>query len=294
MVTYENAKVILEIAKTGSYQAAADNLGYTHSGVSYIVNALENELGIKFFHRRYGGVTLTKDGEYLMPWIKRVKTNEESIRKRIEEIKNLDSGVMRINCFNSVATNWLPGIIEKFHRDYPYVKLILSFEEHFDESRELIRNEEVECGFLAEPVGKGIESIFLARIPVVAVVGETHPLASKEKIEIEELNNYYYIKSPHNFEAESFLEANKIKPIVSFHADNDLCAMALASKNLGYCIFPKMLLDSVNLPLAGIAFEKELYWDVCLGVKSLKNSTNTLKKFIEYSLQWVNENVEEK
>ena len=51
-----NASVFLKVVETGSFKRAADILGYTQAGISYIINAMEEECGLKLFYREYGGV----------------------------------------------------------------------------------------------------------------------------------------------------------------------------------------------------------------------------------------------
>ena len=63
-----NAEVFLKIAELGSYRKAADSLGYTQAGIKYIVDAMEEEAGLKFFAREYGGVSLTENGKDILPW----------------------------------------------------------------------------------------------------------------------------------------------------------------------------------------------------------------------------------
>ena len=43
-----NAEVFLKVVETGSFKKAADILNYTQAGVSYIINAMEKEFGLKF------------------------------------------------------------------------------------------------------------------------------------------------------------------------------------------------------------------------------------------------------
>ena len=49
-----NAEVFLKVVETGSFKKAADVLNYTQAGVSYIINAMEEEYGIKLFYNGKG------------------------------------------------------------------------------------------------------------------------------------------------------------------------------------------------------------------------------------------------
>lgn len=64
-----NISIILNITELGSYQKAAEALGYTHAGIRYVVMKTEEELGIKLFYRKHGGVALTNEGREILPWL---------------------------------------------------------------------------------------------------------------------------------------------------------------------------------------------------------------------------------
>ena len=62
----EKCKVLLRAVDTGSFTAAAEELGYTPSGVTHMMNALEEDLGIVLLRRSRSGVTLTEAGKELI------------------------------------------------------------------------------------------------------------------------------------------------------------------------------------------------------------------------------------
>ncbi len=67
---------------TGTFTKAAERLNYTPSGVSQLVGALENETGLTLLGRKTReGVTLTPDGEILLPAVR------EFLEKKIESMK---------------------------------------------------------------------------------------------------------------------------------------------------------------------------------------------------------------
>ena len=63
-------KAFMYAADTGSFTKAAERLNYTPSGVSQLVGALENETGLTLLRRTRKGVTLTPDGEILLPAVR--------------------------------------------------------------------------------------------------------------------------------------------------------------------------------------------------------------------------------
>ena len=55
-------QVILNTAKIGSINKAAEKLGYTQSGLTYLINSIEEEIGISLLNRSHMGISLTDEG----------------------------------------------------------------------------------------------------------------------------------------------------------------------------------------------------------------------------------------
>ena len=60
-------KALLTAVDLGSFSAAANKLGYTQSGLTHMMNALEDELGFSILTRGYFGIILSPPGVSLTP-----------------------------------------------------------------------------------------------------------------------------------------------------------------------------------------------------------------------------------
>ena len=76
-----------QTAKIGSINKAALELGYTQSGLSYTLNKLEDELGVKLLTRMHYGIKLTPQGEELLPNIQNILQQESMIQNKIRQFK---------------------------------------------------------------------------------------------------------------------------------------------------------------------------------------------------------------
>ena len=114
-------KVLLTAVDMGSFSAAAQKLGYTQSGLTHMMNALEDELGIAILQRGYYGIKLTPGGERLMPIIRQLVTCEDALVNEIELVRSYGDNVIRIGAFSSMAGTWLPIIVQRFNEEFPDV-----------------------------------------------------------------------------------------------------------------------------------------------------------------------------
>ena len=114
-------KALLTAVDLGSFSAAAQKLGYTQSGLTHMMNALEDELGFSILTRGYFGVKLTPGGERIIPKIRELVAAEDALYNEIELVKSYGDNIIRIGAFSSMAQTILPVIIEKFSNEYPDV-----------------------------------------------------------------------------------------------------------------------------------------------------------------------------
>ena len=118
-------KAFMYAADTGSFTKAAERLNYTPSGVSQLVGALENETGLTLLRRTRKGVTLTPDGEILLPAVREFLEKENRIYELAAEVKGLLVGSVTIAAYSSISTHWLPEVIRDFEQDYPQIEIRL-------------------------------------------------------------------------------------------------------------------------------------------------------------------------
>lgn len=102
-------QALLSVVESGSLTAAAAQLGLTQSAVSHSINSLEEELGFAVIKRSRAGVKLTNEGERLLPAVRGLLNSAEQLSQVTAAIRGLDSGLVRIGTFTSVAVHWLPG-----------------------------------------------------------------------------------------------------------------------------------------------------------------------------------------
>lgn len=114
-------KALLTAVDLGSFSAAAQKLGYTQSGLTHMMNALEDELGFSILSRGYFGVKLTPGGERIIPKIRELVAAEDALYNEIELVKSYGDNIIRIGVFSSMAQTFLPTIIERFSEEYPDV-----------------------------------------------------------------------------------------------------------------------------------------------------------------------------
>lgn len=115
----------LKTVELKSFTKAAEALNYSQSGISRMINDLEDEWGVTLLERNRTGLRLTSDGINIYPYVKNLFDEYESMQRKLEELNGIKFGVIRIGTFSSVATHWLPQLILNFQNKYPNIKFEL-------------------------------------------------------------------------------------------------------------------------------------------------------------------------
>ena len=105
----------------GSFTKASENLHYSQSGISRMIGDLEREWHIALLERNRSGVKLTSDGSRLLPYARKLCEEYQKMQMQVDDLRGVQTGLIRIGTFSSVATHWLPNIIRAFPKDYPVV-----------------------------------------------------------------------------------------------------------------------------------------------------------------------------
>ena len=144
-------QAFVEVADAGSFTKAAETLAYSQSGISHMVSDLERDWGVALFERSRRGVVLTGDGARLLPEARALCESFRALEATVDEVRGLETGLIRIGVFPSVAAHWIPRIIKRFSADYPGIDYKLRVGD-YTEIEEWIADGTVDCGFVLLPL----------------------------------------------------------------------------------------------------------------------------------------------
>src|SRR6266513_789378 len=123
MLDTRRLRVLCEVARYGSFSAAASGLGYTQPAVSRQVATLEAEVGTQLVRRVPQGAVLTDAGRLLVERAESILVNLASAEEELRQLAGLEGGRLRIASFASAAASIMPPAIARFRDRYPAVEL---------------------------------------------------------------------------------------------------------------------------------------------------------------------------
>lgn len=281
-----NIQKYLSFVKTveyGSFTKAAEILNYSQSGISRMIGDLEKDWKVVLLERGKGGVKLTSDGLTLLPYARSLVAEYEKLQMQVDELNGLQSGLIRIGTFSSVATHWLPNIIKEFQKDYPHIDYELLLGD-YAEIEEWVIEGRVDCGFLKLPTRPDFETVFLEEDKLLAVIPEDHPLADCEKFPIAALCDgpFILLEKGENSEVSEIFRRCGLTPKVHFTTWDDFSIMSMVESGLGVGILPQLILRRTPYRILTKELDVPAYRSIVLAMRSKKTASLAVKRFIEY------------
>ena len=116
-------KLFYVVAQCGSISAAADKLFISQPAITFQIKKLEEQLDTSLFTRTKHGVVLTEEGSILYEYIKSAMDTINNGENTLSNLKNLDSGVIRIGSSTTVCRHVVMPYLEEFHKKYPKIDI---------------------------------------------------------------------------------------------------------------------------------------------------------------------------
>lgn len=270
MLDVKRLRVLREVAQQGSFSAAAEALSYTQSAVSQQVAALERETGTTLVDRSARGVSLTDAGEALVRHADAILTRITDAEAELEAIAGLRGGRVRLASFSTAGSTFVPHAIATFHERHPAVEISLR-EADPDESVPALKAGQLDIAILFEPHGAGdlseVEKVHLLEDPMSVVLPQDHPLASKAKIRLKDLESEAWVQTTDNCPVclivADHCRAAGFEPRVAFESDDYLTVQGLVAAGVGVALIPSLGLaayrpDVAIRPVAGTPPKRDI------------------------------------
>ena len=181
-------RVFCEVAETGSFSAASEKLHLTQPAVTLQVKNLEEYYQLKFFERTGKKVLLTEEGKVLFDIAGRILDLDRQAEEVIADLKGLSRGSVRIGTSFSFADDYLPSLLEAFHKKYPKIFIQVSTgntSQVIDDT--LLHKNDIAFVAYRPANSRLVVREFVSDV-LVAIVPNQHKLRERESITLNELN----------------------------------------------------------------------------------------------------------
>lgn len=248
MLTLKQFQYFIKIVEEGSFTAASEKLFIAQSALSRQMKLLEEEIDFQLFDRTDKKVKLTAAGEV---FYKKIKDNMHYLNEIIGVSKNIAEGKNRqikiAHSSSIIVDDKKVQILKEIS-----LKQKINFEINTLSSEHQILallNGEIDIGLIRPPVRHTLDDVNVIKLyeePLMVAVHIDHAkFANKEKVEVKDLKEEYFVSTPHSKRGGlSYLVSNLclaagFTPQKAPIQSRKISQLQLVAANVGVSIVPK-------------------------------------------------------
>ena len=189
----ESLKVFCDLAETESFTKAAQINNVTQSAVSQQISSLERQFKSLLIERSKKKFRLTREGQVLYDYSKQIIQTYDALHSKLQEIKDIISGTIRVATIYSIGLHELPPYIKRFLKDYPTVHVHVEYRRANQVYDDVLGNV-VDLGLVAYPNKDAkLDLVPLRKDPLTLICHPHHPFAKSKTIRLKNLAGQNFI-----------------------------------------------------------------------------------------------------
>ena len=282
-------KLFYTVAKEGSISSAAKILYISQPAVTLQIKKLESQLGISLFTRSKHGVILTDEGKVLFEYVKNAIDCFNNGENALSNLKNLDSGTIRIGVSTTICRYILMPYLEKFHATYPKIDIQINNNVSTNIIKEL-RNGNLDMVILFAPQAENKDLIItpIKEVKDIFVGNKEYFNLPKEKISLQDLEQYPLIFPSSTSSSRAYLDKclkdNNVdlKPKLEVVSYNLIVDLIKTGFGIGY-VTKEFIMDELdNKTLYEIKIKEDIpKRSIVIATMDKKEPNYSVKKLIE-------------
>lgn len=227
-IDFELYRIFYVVANNGNITKASQELLISQPAVTKSIKKLEDSLGGQLFVRTKKGVNLTSEGKEIYYYIKNAIEYINNAENKFTNLKQLNTGNIRIGVSTTLAKNFLMPYLREFHHLYPNIKIEINNSLTTD-LIEYLRKGTLDIVILNLPYEEknDIKIIPIKEIHDCFIVGKQYENLKDNILDIKELNNYPLILQRKSSNTRTFLDNFMKENNVILNSDMDIASYNL-------------------------------------------------------------------
>ena len=283
----ESLKVFCDLAETESFTKAAQINDVTQSAVSQQISSLERQFKSLLIERSKKKFRLTREGQVLYDFSKQIIQHYESLHSKLQEIKDIVSGTIRVVTIYSIGLHDLPPYLKRFLKAFPTVHVHVEYRRSNQVYEEVLGNV-VDLGLVAYPNrDPKLEIVPLRRDMMALICHPQHPLAKLKTIKLKDIAGQKFIgfepDIPTRKAIDKILKEHSIEVNTIMEFDNVETVKRAVEIDAGISIVPQATIvqEVAKQTLAEVKFEDaEFFRPLAAIYKKNKVLSPAMKQFL--------------
>lgn len=245
-------RAFITLAECSSFTRAAALLNLSQPALTVQIRKIEESLDVRLFDRNTRSVALTRTGRDLLPVLKRILRDLDTVLSDTRQFAKMGGGVVRLAVLPSFASGILPEIIVGFRKTYPEVGFVI---------RDVIASgvialtlaEEVDLGITGGLVtDPDLQVLVQTQDQMHVVTPENHELCRLDTVTLEDVVRHPLILMATTTSVRALVDAAflgaGLRPIISAEATYMSTAVGMVRAGLGVAILPGSAMEVSALP----------------------------------------------
>ena len=258
MLDVKRLRILREVARQGSFSAAADALYLSQSAVSQQIATLEREVGMQLLDRTREGPKLTDAGRVLVSHAEAAIARLDEAERELASIAGLEGGELRLASFPSASATVLTEAVSLFHGRHPGVRLSVADAEP-EESLPRLRAGEVDLALtfdypsLPKPPERDLDQTLLLTESMHLALPADHELAARRVVPLDAFTDTEWLcgSRPSTCGEVVFRACRDagFEPRIGFETDDYHVMQGFIAAKLGVTLLPDLALATLRSDL---------------------------------------------
>lgn len=279
-------EILMTAADLGSLTKASEVVGYTQSGLTHMMDALEREVGFPLLQRNHNGIQLSEQGAKLMPAIREFLQANANLANQIRAIAETRSEVIRIAAYSSIAMHWMPELLYRFKRIRPDVNVDLRMVDHALEPFELLESGQTDVIFASRQNYGFCDWIPLYKDRMYAILPKDYPLKNADAFPLEEFSGKEFLMPYGRFDIDvmaAFAPIGvKVNAIISKVDDETVIRMV--GRGLGVSMMTELMIRGRTDDVLCVPVSPPAMRELGMGTHNKKKASDSIQKLKECML----------
>jgi len=276
-------EILMTAADLGSFTKASEVVGYTQSGLTHMMDALEREIGFPLLRRSHNGIQLTEQGSQLMPAIREFLQANANLENQIRAIAEKKTEVIRVAAYSSIAMHWMPEILYRFRRLCPEIKVDLRMVDHALEPFELLEQGQTDVIFASRQNYSFCDWIPLYQEKMYAILPRDYPLEGREVFPLEEFSGQEFLMPYGRFDIDvkAAVSPVGIRLNSKLSRVDDETVIRMVGRGLGVSMMTELMIRGRTDDVLCVPVTPPALRELGMGTHIKKKETENIRKLKE-------------
>ena len=281
----KKTKALLLALERGSLTAAAEELGYTQSGLTHMMNSLEDELGIRLLVRSKGGVKLSPAGEILLPRLRELTVCAGELEREIEILREKKKISLRLGTYSSIARRWMPAILTQLRSTIPELDVSITVQS-IQDTYSAVKQELLDCAIVSyqKTLSQGLVWIPLRDDRMVAVLPEDYKCEG-DRFEVERFTGEKFLMPSAGFELDVLPVLNRsgrrANPQIRYTNLDDAATASMVSHGLGVSLMSDLIVECIDENVKVMPLDPPAWRQLGIIVSQSRKNDRSIKLLIK-------------